>query len=92
MQYSIGFQKQLGPVMSFDVDLIGWEWYHDQRNNDVNLFYDPVNGYNKDPRVVGRPNPAFGQVVPVTSDGKRDYMALASSFTPPAAQQLPGRR
>jgi hypothetical protein len=67
--------------MSFGVDLIGWEWYQDQRNNDVNLFYDPANGYNKDPRIFGRPNPDFGQVVPVTSDGKRDYLALASSFS-----------
>ena len=24
-QYSIGFQKQLGPVMAFDADLVGWE-------------------------------------------------------------------
>jgi hypothetical protein len=80
-QYSIGFQKQLGPVMSFDADLVGWEWRHDQRNNDVNLFYDPVTGYNKDPRVFGRPNPNFGQVVPVTSDGTRDYSALATSLT-----------
>jgi hypothetical protein len=80
-QYSIGFQKQLGPVMSFDSDLIGWEWYQDQRNHDVNLFYDPVTGYNKDSRTVGRPNPAYGQVIPVTGTGKRDSLALASSFT-----------
>lgn len=80
-QYSLGFQKQLGPVMSFDVDLLGWEWYQDQRNNDVNLFFDPANGYNKDPRIFGRPNSDFGQVVPVTSDGKRDYRALASSLS-----------
>jgi hypothetical protein len=79
-QYSIGFQKQLGPVMSFDADLVGWEWYQDQRNNDVNLFYDPANGYNKDPRIFGRPNPAYAQVVTVRGEGKRDYLALATSF------------
>ena len=66
----LGFQKQLGPVMSFDTDLIGWKWYQDQRNHDVNLFFDPVTGYNKDPRTAGRPNPAYGQVIPVTGTGE----------------------
>jgi hypothetical protein len=80
-QYSFGFQKQLGPVMAFDADLVGWKFYHDQRNNDVNLFYDPATGYNKDPTKYGRPNPAFGYVATVTSNGKRDNLALATSFT-----------
>lgn len=80
-QYSIGFQKQLGPTMAFDSDLIGWQWYRDERNNDVNLFYDPTTGYNKDPRIYGRPNPAYGQVILVTGSGRRDYLALANSFT-----------
>jgi hypothetical protein len=80
-QYSIGFQKQLGPTMAFDSDLIGWQMYRDERNNDVNLFYDPTTGYNKDPRIYGRPNPAYGQVILVTGSGRRDYLALANSFT-----------
>ena len=67
--------------MAFDADLIGWRFYRDQRNNDVNLFYDPETGYNKDPRIFGRPNPDFGYVVPVTGTGRRDYLALATSFT-----------
>ena len=28
------------------------------RSRDVNLFYDPVTGYNIDPTIYGRPNPA----------------------------------
>jgi len=80
-QYSIGFQKQLGPVMAFDADLVGWEFYRDQRNNDVNLFYDPVTGYNKDWRTAGRPNPTYGYVATVNGNGRRDYLALATSFT-----------
>jgi hypothetical protein len=80
-QYSAGFQKQLGSTMAFDSDLIGWQMYRDERNDDVNLFYDATTGYNKDPRIYGRPNPAYGQVILVTSTGRRDYLALASSFT-----------
>jgi hypothetical protein len=80
-QYSLGFQKQLGPVMAVDADLVGWQFYRDQRNNDVNLFYDPATGYNKDPRVHGRPNPAYGYVATVRGTGRRDYLALATSFT-----------
>jgi hypothetical protein len=80
-QYSLGLQKQLGPVMAFDADLIGWKFTHDQRNNDVNLFYDSTTGYNKDPRTYGRPNPAYGYVATVTGTGKRDYLGLATSFT-----------
>src|SRR5258708_36107333 len=48
-QSSIGFQKQLGSMMAFDVDLTDMEELHQVRSRDVNLFYDPVTGYNKDP-------------------------------------------
>ncbi len=81
LQYSIGFQKQLGQNMSIDSDLVGWRWYHDQRDYDVNLFYDPATGYQKDPRKFGRPNPTYGPVWLTVSTGHRNYQALASSFT-----------
>ncbi|HYU78800.1 MAG TPA: TonB-dependent receptor, partial [Vicinamibacterales bacterium] len=80
-QNAIGFQKQLGPVMAFDSDLVHWIWYHDTRTYDPNLFYDPVNGYSKDPAVFGRPNPTYGQITWFESTGKRDYLALTNSFT-----------
>jgi hypothetical protein len=79
-QYSIGFQKQLGPNMSIDSDLVGWRWFHDQRDYDVNLFFDPATGYPKDPRKAGRPNPVYGPVWLTVSTGHRNYQALASSF------------
>lgn len=80
VQYSFGFQKQLGQNMSIDSDLVGYRWFHDQRDYDVNLFYDPATGYEKDPRKFGRPNPAFGPVWLTVSTGRRNYEALASSF------------
>jgi hypothetical protein len=80
-QSSIGFQKQLGAVMGFDADLT----YQTERNlvrgRDPNLFYDPVTGYNLDPARAGRPNPAYGQVQWMESEGRAEAMMLATSFT-----------
>ncbi|MGE0361158.1 MAG: carboxypeptidase regulatory-like domain-containing protein [Vicinamibacterales bacterium] len=79
-QSSIGFQKQLGTAMSIESDLVHWKWTRDTRTRDVNLFYDPVTGYNKDPRTAGRPNAAYDQVNWFESTGKQDSLALASAF------------
>jgi hypothetical protein len=80
-QSSVGFQKQLGAAMSVESDLTHWKWYNDTRTRDVNLFFDPATGYNKDPRVVGRPNPNYDQVNWFESTGAQDNLALSSAFT-----------
>src|SRR5262245_30183384 len=80
-QSSIGFQKQLGPLMAFDVDFTSLEERNMVRSRDVNLFYDPVTGYNKDPITFGRPNPAWGLDQWLTSDGKTESKMIATSFT-----------
>jgi hypothetical protein len=80
-QSSIGFQKQLGPLMGFDVDFTSLEERSMVRSRDVNLFYDPVTGYSKDPILFGRPNPAWGLNQWLTSDGKTESRLLSSSFT-----------
>jgi len=81
-QSSIGFQKQVGEVSAFDVDVTHWTEYRDVRTIDANLQYDPSTGYNK---AIGsipvRPNSAYGPVYVFTSDGKRDQTAVASSIT-----------
>jgi hypothetical protein len=79
-QSSLGFQKQLGPVMAIEADLNHWTWHNDTRTRDVNLFYDPTTGYNRDPRF-GRPNPNYSQVTWFESTGRRDYLALATGLT-----------
>ena len=88
-QYSVGFQKQLGPVMAIESDLAGWDWYRDTRSHDPNLFYDPTTGYNVDPRF-GRPNPKYGQISYFTSNGRRDYLALSTGFTRRLQHQFQG--
>jgi hypothetical protein len=80
-QSSIGFQKQLGSMMAFDVDFTDMEEVHQVRSRDVNLFYDPVTGYSKDPTIFGRPNPAWGQDQWLTSDGKTQTRLISGSFT-----------
>ncbi len=79
-QSSLGFQKQLSPVMAVEADLNHWIWYNDTRTRDPNLFYDPATGYNRDPRF-GRPNPNYSQIVWFESTGRRDYLALSSGLT-----------
>jgi len=80
-QNSIGWQHQIGPTMGYDIDIIQWNWYHDRQNRDANLFYNPDNGRNLHPGTFGRPNPDFGLVRTYQSTGRRDYLALANSFT-----------
>jgi hypothetical protein len=41
----------------------------------------PVTGYNKDPTIFGRPNPAWGLDQWLTSDGKTESRMISSSFT-----------
>ena len=79
-QSSIGFQKQLGPLMGIEADLVHWKWYHDTRTRDANLFYDPVTGYNRNPNQ-GRPNASYDQINWFESTGTQDYLALATGFT-----------
>ena len=79
-QSSIGFQKQLGPLMGVEADLVHWKWYNDTRTRDVNLFFDPVTGYNRNP-AQGRPNTAYDQINWFESTGTQDNLALATGFT-----------
>jgi hypothetical protein len=79
-QSSIGFQKQLGSSMGFDVDLTALEERRQTRSRDVNLFYDPATGYNLDPTIYGRPNPTAGQVQLLNSGGETETVLISSSF------------
>ena len=80
-QSSLGFQKQLGAVMGFDVDMTYQRERNLVRGRDPNLFYDPVTGYNLDPARAGRPNPSYGQVQWMESKGRAETLLLSGSFT-----------
>ncbi|NOT44905.1 MAG: TonB-dependent receptor [Acidobacteria bacterium] len=81
LQSSIGFQKQLGAVMGFDVDLTHLSERNQVWGRDPNLFFDPVTGYNLDPARAGRPNPEWGEIQWMESKGKSEALLLATSFT-----------
>jgi hypothetical protein len=78
-QSSIGFQKQVGALMGFDMDLTHTHEYRGRTNRDPNLFYDPVTGYNRP--VSSRPDPKFTSIQWMESKGETRRMALASSFS-----------
>jgi len=79
-QNMIGFQKQLSESMGFDADLVHYKGYREDSQRDPNLFYDPSNGLWLNPNVYGRPNPAYGSIHLNESNGRSEYMALATSF------------
>jgi hypothetical protein len=79
-QSSIGFQKQLNAVTGFEADLTHYTEYRDGRSYDPNLFFDPATGYNRNPSL-GRPNPAYTQIIYYTSTGRRDQTQLSTSVT-----------
>jgi hypothetical protein len=78
-QSTIGFQRQINAVTGLDVDLVHYNEYRDTKSFDPNLFYDPATGYSKNP-ALGRPNPAWGQIVYFVSTGRRDYTAISSAL------------
>ncbi len=80
-QSIIGFQKELGEAMAVDADVTFWKAYNQGRQRDPNLFFDPATGYNRNPATAGRPDPKFGQIQWLESNGKADHAALATSFT-----------
>jgi hypothetical protein len=80
-QSVIGFQKQLGQTIGIDADLTYYRGYWFGRGRDPNLFYDPATGFNKNPQIFGRPNPAFSQVTYYESTGRTNNLSLATGFT-----------
>jgi hypothetical protein len=80
-QNMVGFQKQLTDLMGFDADLVEYSGYHQDSQRDPNLFYNPATALPLNPNVYGRPNPAYGSIHLDDSQGRSDYMGLATSFT-----------
>jgi hypothetical protein len=80
-QSTIGFQKQLTPVMGFDADVTWLNDYNQERGRDPNLFFDPVTGYNLNPSTFGRPDPRWDEIQWIESSGKAEYGLLSTSFT-----------
>ena len=82
-QNSIGFQRQLGAVMSFEADYI-YTKGRDEKDviDNVNLTYNPATGANYPfSDVARRPFPEWGVVSMMTHNGRSEYHALQTAFT-----------
>jgi hypothetical protein len=79
-QSILGVQTQLGPQLGIEADLTHWKGYNFARQRDPNLFFDPATGYNRNPNQ-GRPDPKYGQIQWLESNGRADYAALSSALT-----------
>jgi len=79
-QSIVGFQGQLGPQLGIEADLTHWKGYNFARQRDPNLFFNPATGYNRNP-AQGRPDPAYGQIQWLESNGRADYAAISSAIT-----------
>lgn len=78
-QSIIGMQKQLGSQLGVEADFTHWKGYHFARQRDPNLFFNPATGYNRNP-AQGRPDPKYGPIQWLESNGKADYAAISSAI------------
>ncbi len=78
-QSILGMQKQIGSQLGVEADFTHWKGYHFARQRDPNLFFDPATGYNRNPNQ-GRPDPKYGQIQWLESNGKADYAAISSGL------------
>jgi hypothetical protein len=76
-QSIVGFQRQIGSQIGIEGDLTHWKGYHFARQRDPNLFFNPATGYNRTPSQ-GRPDPKYGQIQWLESNGRADYAAVST--------------
>jgi hypothetical protein len=79
-QSVLGFQKQLGSVMSVESDLTYWNAHNLGDQLDLNLLFDPATGYPVNPNTV-RADPKFTQIQWLESHGQADLASIASALT-----------
>ncbi len=79
-QTTLGFQKQLGPVMMVEADYTQWKAYNQGNARDLNLFFDPVTGYNMNPNTAGRPDPKYTRIQYLESAGEADSAAISAAL------------
>ncbi|MGQ0735452.1 MAG: carboxypeptidase regulatory-like domain-containing protein [Acidobacteriota bacterium] len=78
-QSILGMQTEVMPGMGFEADITHWKGYNFGNQRDPNLFFNPATGYNVNPNQ-GRPDPKFGKIQWLASDGRADFMALSTAL------------
>ena len=81
-QTSVGFQQQIGSVMSVQADYVYTDARGEQQNWNHNLTYDPATGRNNPYSDVGlRRYDNWGLTSRAFSVGSSDYQALETGWT-----------
>jgi hypothetical protein len=78
-QSILGMQKQIGSQLGVEADFTHWKGYNFARQRDPNLFFNPATGYNRNPSQ-GRPDPKYGQIQWLESNGRADYAAISTAL------------
>jgi hypothetical protein len=78
-QSILGFQTELRPGLGVEADFTHWKGYNFGNQRDPNLFFNPATGYNVNP-AQGRPDPKFGKIQWLASDGRADYAAISTAL------------
>jgi hypothetical protein len=99
VQVSAGFQKQVSPSLAFDSDVVYVKGNFLGDNRNINLIYDPLTGYPRNPNPLAAFVPANGITRPLMnyqsityyeSNLHSDYLAIASSITKRFARRWQG--
>ena len=80
-QTSIGFQKQVSPVMGIDANLVYQRGYNEESVRDPNVFYNPATGWPRNPVTSGRPRPDYGPIRLIGTQGHSEYLILPATIT-----------
>jgi hypothetical protein len=78
-QSILGFQSELRPGLGVEADFTHWKGHNFGNQRDPNLFFNPATGYNLNPES-GRPDPKFGKIQWLASDGRADYAAISTAL------------
>ena len=78
-QSILGFQSEIRPGLGFEADFTHWKGHNFGNQRDPNLFFNPATGYNANP-AQGRPDPKFGKIQWLASDGRADFAAISTAL------------
>lgn len=79
-QSTLGAQGQVAEIWGIEADFTHWKGYNFARQRDPNLFFNPLTGYNLNPTAAGRPDPKYGRIQWLESNGSADYGAVSAAL------------
>ena len=88
-QASIGFERQVGPTMSLQSNVVYTGGRNEEFSQNINLSFDPVTGVNYNGNdATRRPLTQFGPVQVSLYNGRSNYYGWENAFTRRMANHL----